>query len=57
MTPAQQQEALQLLRLAIATIKNLKPKHSVTSLELEIETFLGSINLPASPDDDIFGLS
>jgi hypothetical protein len=51
--PEQQlQQALSLLRMALAAIKGLKTKHSVTSVELEIEDFLNSV-----ADDDIFGLS
>lgn len=49
MTEDQQEEAIHLLEMALAAIRNLKPKHSITSIEMELETFLQQVKDEENP--------
>lgn len=49
MTDKQQEQAIVLLNYALKAIRNLKPKHSVTSMEMEIEEFLQQVEEDDNP--------
>lgn len=54
LTLAEQQEAIDLLKLAKQSIRALGGKHSITSTEMRIEEFLLTVEPANTPENDPF---